>query len=411
MRLQSRGLSLLNEASRLNRSHYLILAFAWGAWLLGFFSLMLLTFVLGPVEREFQPSPLELGWLTGVAIGFTGVGGFLFGWLADTLGRRASIWLAVVTFVLGNALSAAAPSFGVFMAARALAGLGIGGAWGAGQALLGETFPPRLRGRFGAVAQTGAPLGLGLAAVAGSFLAPAAGWRAVFWLATAPALLLVLLRWVPESDVWRAHPRDRSILRELLRGEVFSTFLRCFVLTILNMSNYWFAVSWLPRYLQVERGLSVARSGVATLAFVLGSLSGYLAFGWAADRWGRRVAFSVFCGVMALGLVMFTLLWPVIAGAPRLVLLFMFVAGVGTGTWSSYGPMFSELFPTRVRGTAMSVIMNATRGVQFLAPVVIAAVAPRWGMAGGIALAAGFAVAAGLWIWTLPETRGRRIAL
>ncbi len=400
---------LLNEAARLGRSHYLILAFAWGAWFLGFFSLMLLTFVLGPVEREFGPSALELAWLTGVAIGFTGVGGFLFGGLADALGRRASIWLAVLTFVAGNALSAWAPSFAVFLVARALAGLGIGGTWGAGQALVGETFPPALRGRFGAVVQTGAPLGLGLATIMGSFVAPAIGWRAVFGLATAPLLLLLLLRWVPESDIWRAHGRERSVVAELLRGETFSLFARAFVLTILNMSNYWFAVSWLPRYLQVERGMSLARSGVSTLCFVLGSLTGYLAFGWAADRFGRRISFTFFCGVMALGLIMFTLLWPLVAGAPALVLLFMFVAGVGTGTWSAYGPMFSELFPTRVRGTALSVIMNATRGVQFLAPVVIAAVAPRWGMAGGIALAAGFAIAAGAWIWTLPETRGRRI--
>ncbi len=73
----------------------------------------------------------------------------------------------------------------------------------------------------------------------------------------------------------------------------------------------------------------------------------------------------------------------------------MFVAGLGTGTWSCYGPYFSELFPTRVRGAAMSVIMNVTRGVQFVAPLVIAAVAGRWGLAGGIALAAGFAVLAG----------------
>jgi MFS family permease len=142
---------------------------------------------------------------------------------------------------------------------------------------------------------------------------------------------------------------------------------------------------------------------------VLGSLTGYLLFGLASDRLGRRLSFTLFCAVMAGGLAGFTLAWPLIAGRPELVLLFLFVAGLGTGTWSSYGPMMSELFPTRVRGTAMSVIMNSTRGVQFVAPVVIALVAPRWGMAGGIALAAGFAIAAAAWIWTLPETRGRAI--
>ena len=106
---------------------------------------------------------------------------------------------------------------------------------------------------------------------------------------------------------------------------------------------------------------------------------------------------------------MFTVFYPSIAAQPRLVLLFLFAAGVGTGIWSAFGPMMSELFPTRVRGSAMSIVMNSTRGVQLLAPVVIAAVAPTWGMAGGIALAAGFAVLAAAFVWTLPETRGRAI--
>lgn len=106
-----------------------------------------------------------------------------------------------------------------------------------------------------------------------------------------------------------------------------------------------------------------------------------------------------------------TLFWDALAVRTAAGLACMFIAGAGTGTWSCYGPYFSELFPTRVRGAAMSAIMNVSRGVQFLAPLVIAAVAGRWGLAGGIALAAGFAVVAGVWVWTLPETAGARIEI
>lgn len=403
-------MSLLNECGRLTRAHHAILAFAWGAWLFGFSSLTLFS-PLGPaIQKAFKISDSELAWLTGIAIGASGAGGLLFGWLSDTLGRRLSTWIAVLTFAAGNAASALAPGFWTLFAARAITGLGVGGTWGAGQAMIGETFPAPVRGRFGAVAQSGAPLGLGLATVLGSFVAPQIGWRGAFALSTLPALLLVLLRHVPESDVWARHPRERSIAAELLERSTLGSFVRCFVLTILNMSNYWFAIVWLPKYLKEARLMTDAGSGVSMLALVTGSLAGYLSFGWVSDRVGRRKAFTAYCGLMAAGLVLFTLLWPLFQGTPRLLLLFMFVAGLGTGTWSSYGPMFTEIFPTRVRGTAMSVIMNATRGVQFLAPVVIAAVAPRWGLAGGIALAAGFAVLAGAWIWTLPETRGRVIA-
>src|SRR6202023_2762899 len=131
-----------------------------------------------------------------------------FGWMSDRLGRRASLAAAIAAFSLGNAACGLAPSAAFLLLAPAIAGLGIGGPWGAGQAMVGETFPPALRGRYGAIAQSGAPAGLGLAAIAGSFLAPAIGWRAVFLFSTLPALVVVLVRRrLPESDVWAEHRR------------------------------------------------------------------------------------------------------------------------------------------------------------------------------------------------------------
>jgi MFS family permease len=231
----------------------------------------------------------------------------------------------------------------------------------------------------------------------------------------------MLLAWsrLPESDLWLEHrrrlragevPHTRTpILAQLVGADLAGVFTKAFILTILNMSAYWFAIVWLPRYLQKDRGLSIFGSGWWTLTFVAGSLLGYLTFGWVSDTIGRRRAFALYCAITAVGLVMVTLFWDVLASRPLVGLACMFIAGVGTGTWSCYGPYFSELFPTRVRGAAMSIIMNVTRGVQFVAPLVIAGVAGRWGLAGGVALAAGFAALAGLWVWTLPETAGARI--
>jgi MFS family permease len=328
--------------------------------------------------------------------------------------------VSIAAFSLGNAACAFAPGAGWLLAARALAGLGIGGTWGAGQAMLGETIPPALRGRYGALAQSGAPVGMGLAAIAGSFIAPGLGWRAVFLLSAAPVLALLAWKRLPESDLWLEHRRRlragelapnarRPILAQLVAADLAGLFTRAFLLTILNMSAYWFAVVWLPRYLQKQRGLSIFGSGWWTLTFVAGSIVGYLTFGWASDAVGRRRAFALYCAITAAGLAMVTLFWDLFAARPAVGLACMFVAGVGTGTWSCYGPYFSELFPTRVRGAAMSITMNVTRGVQFVAPLVIAGIAGRWGLAGGVALAAFFAVLAGLWVWTLPETAGARI--
>jgi MFS family permease len=411
-------------------AHRRILALAWGAWAAGFYSLMLLSFVLQPVQDAFGLSEAGLARLTAVAVGMSGAGGLLFGWMSDRLGRRASLAVAVAAFGLGNAICGLAPSAAWLLVGRALAGLGVGGTWGAGQAMMGETFPPALRGRYGAIAQTGAPVGLGLAAAVGSFAAPAIGRRPVFLLSALPVLALPLLRWVPESDLWLEHRRRqrlrlqtgarpgsedeaaesarsrRPILAQLVAPDLVGRFAGAFVLTALNMSSYWFAIVWLPRYLQKQRGLSIFGSGWWTLVFVAGSLVGYLSFGWVSDVLGRRRSFAIYCAVTALGLTMVTLLWDTLAARPLAGLACMAVAGLGTGTWSCFGPFFSELFPTRVRGAAMSTIMNVTRGVQFVAPLAIAAVGARWGLAGGVALAAGFALLAGLWVWTLPETAG-----
>jgi MFS family permease len=354
-----------------------------------------------------------------VGVGMTGVGGLLFGWMSDRAGRRLSLAVAIAAFSAGNLACGLAPGFGWLLAGRALAGLGVGGTWGAGQAMLGETIPPALRGRYGAIAQSGAPAGLGLAAAVGSFLAPAAGWRILFLLSAAPALVLPFVKRLPESDLWLEHRRRlregilarprRPILAQLVAADLAGLFTRAFILTGLNMSAYWFAIIWLPRYLQKQRGLSIFGSGWWTLTFVAGSVLGYFTFGWVSDAIGRRRAFAIYCGITTVGLLLVTLLWSALAAQPGLGLTCMLVAGVGTGTWSCFGPYFSELFPTRVRGAAMSVIMNVSRGVQFVAPLAIAAVAGRWGLAGGVALAAGFSLLAGAWVWTLPETAGVRI--
>jgi MFS family permease len=410
----------LSDHDRPVAAHRWILAAAWGIWCTGFYSLTLLSFLLPQIQGELGATEADLATLTAVGVGMTGIGGLLFGWMSDRLGRRASMALSIAAFSLGNAACAFAPGFGWLLAARALAGLGIGGTWGAGQAMLGETFPPALRGRYGAIAQSGAPAGLGLATIVGSFLAPHLGWRPIFLLSAAPVLVLLAWKRLPESDLWLEHRRRlgagelgardrRPILAQLVGADLAGLFARAFVLTILNMSAYWFAIVWLPRYLQKDRGLSIFGSGWWTLTFVAGSLLGYLTFGRISDSIGRRRAFAIYCAITAAGLLMVTLFWDILASRPAVGLACMFIAGVGTGTWSCYGPYFSEIFPTRVRGAAMSIIMNVTRGVQFVAPLVIAGVAGRWGLAGGVALAAGFAALAGLWVWTLPETAGARI--
>ena len=113
--------------------------------------------------------------------------------------------------------------------------------------------------------------------------------------------------------------------------------------------------------------------------------------------------------IFAAGLAMTTVFWSVAAARPPVILSFMFLVGVGTGVWGGFGPLFAELFPTEIRGTAMGSIYNLARGAQFVTPVLVTLIARRFGLAGGMSLAALFAAATAAWIWTFPETKGGEI--
>jgi MFS family permease len=153
----------------------------------------------------------------------------------------------------------------------------------------------------------------------------------------------------------------------------------------------------------------MAKSASWILVTQAGGLLGYASFGFVADRLGRRPAFTGYSLTFAAGLAMTTVFWGAIAERPAVVLAFMFLVGLGTGVWGGFGPLFAELFPTMVRGAAMGSIYNIARGVQFVTPIAVTVIARRYGLAGGMSLAAVFAAATAAWIWTFPETKGEEI--
>jgi MFS family permease len=403
----------LNQATKPGRDHYAVLGLSWAGWLFDFYDLILYSFLLVPIARELGFTRDESALVLGVSLGCTALGGIAFGQLADVYGRKAVLQWTIIMYSAGAFLSGLAGGLWTLLSARVITAVGIGGEWATGQTIVSETFPAKQRGHYGALMQTGAPLGVALAAIMGSWFAPAFGWRVTFMVSAVPALLVTLIRrHMPESDVWEDHHRHgtgAAGFAPLLRPPLRRLALLGFLLTALNMSAYWFTYSWLPGYLTTERHLSIVDSGEWILVIVVGELVGYGTFGWFADRFGRKPVFTVFTVIMAAGLLMITVFWPLIENNPALILAFMLLVGVGTGTWSMFGPFFSELFPTSVRNTAVGSVFNAARGVQFFTPLIISGVA-RWaGLSGGISLAAAFSIGAGIVVWTLPETRGREL--
>jgi MFS family permease len=417
---------LLSQHEKPSKVHYKILFMSWAGWVFDFYDLILFTFLLIPIGQELHFSNVMLSYVLGASLAATAVGGVIFGILSDRYGRKSVLQWTILTYSIGTLLCGFASSLELLLFFRIITGLGVGGEWATGQTYVGETFPPRMRGRYGAFMQTGAPFGIVLASIIGGFVAPEIGWRLCFFISVLPALLVVFIRkHLPESDLWVERRRLAAQGKQeptQVRGQgntfllLFSRlyrklFLQSLVLAIFDMSAYWFTYSWLPGYLHQQREFPLAKSAAWMLVTQAGGLVGYLAFGFVADRFGRRPAYSVYSVIMAVGLVMITLMWDAVVVYPPLILSFMFLVGFGTGMFSGYGPLFSEIFPTAIRNTAMGSAFNMARGVQFFTPVVIALIAEKYGLGGGISLAALFALLTGAWIWTFPETKGKTLEL
>ncbi|HYK64063.1 MAG TPA: MFS transporter [Patescibacteria group bacterium] len=393
--------------------HRRIVALTFSAWIFDFYDLVLYSFLLVPVARELNLTPEQSSLALGMSLLMTAVGGVTFGYLGDRFGRKPMIAATVAIYGVGTVLSGFSHSLVQLIAFRSITGIGMGGGWAPGQSVVAETVPAQHRARYAAYVQTGAPLGVLLAAAAGGYLAPAIGWRATFMLSGVPAVFVVaaVLRWMPESDVWRQTRAELGTrvadLRTLLDHRRMLALL--FVIVLLNSEAYWFTYTWMPGYLELKRGLSAAAAGRLMIRMQVGGVLGYLTFGRVADRFGRRPAFCAYGLLMAAGTIPPTILWNAAATTRGLISAAMFTAGFGTGIWAGVAPTIAELLPTRIRNTSLGVLLNVTRGFQFFTPIAIAALGARVGFGTTLSLGAIFSTAGALLIWILPETRARSI--
>ena len=380
-------------------------------WMLDAMDVMLYSFALVAIQKEFALSGTQSGLLTTVMLFSAALGGTLAGYLADRYGRTKVLMGSILTYSLFTAAIATATSFEQLLFWRALVGFGLGAEWSAGTVLVAESWPSQHRGKAMAITQSGWALGYILASLFAAAILPTYGWRPLFALGILPALLtLWIRRAVPEPDVW-SPTAARVPLSTLFRPPLGRYVLVSIAMSSLILFAYWGLFTWVPAYLAspIEKGgagLSVVRSTGWIIPMQLGALAGYLSFGFLADRFGRRPVFVSFL----FGAAIVTYLYGNLAQSPGLLLaLGPLVGFFGHGYYSAFGAILSELFPSGIRATAQGLCYNAGRVFSALAPAGIGALADRQGIGAALGMTAAFFALGGLLIFGLPETKGREL--
>ena len=375
------------------------------------FDLLILGFMLPAIAADLHLTSTQAGSLvTWTLIGAV-AGGLIFGTLSDYFGRVKMLSWTILLFAVFTGLCALAQGFGDLLFYRTIAGIGLGGEFGIGMALVAEAWPAAQRARASSYVGLGWQAGVLAAALLTPLLLPLIGWRGMFAVGLLPAVVsFAVRRRVEEPAIFTervtAGPNARRALplkRLFDDARTARASLGVVILCSVQNFGYYGLMIWLPSYLSKTFGYSLTKSGLWTAATVLGMALGIWLFGIAADRFGRKPAFLAYqTGAVVMVFVYANLTTPfalLIGGA----VMGVFVNGMIGG----YGALISELYPTEARATAQNVLFNIGRAVGGFGPVAVGALAARYSFAAALALLASIYLLDILaTLFLIPERRG-----
>jgi MFS family permease len=382
-------------------------------WMLDAMDVMLYSMVLAHLMRDLGMDKGEAGLLNSLTLLASAIGGLLFGFLADRVGRTRALMLSILVYSLASGACAFSTSIVQLAIFRFVLGLGMGGEWTTGAALIAETWPAEHRGKALGLMQSTWAIGEMIAAGVVAVVLPSFGWRAVFLVGVLPALFVLWIRRdVPESTLWlrQQQSESRGSLRLLWRKDLRRNGLLATAMNAFAMFGYWGLFTWIPAYLALPveeggRGLDLMKTTVWLVIMGVGKWLGYALFGFFADAVGRRRSYVTYLLVAAALVPLFgmaeTPFWLLVLGP--------FVAFFGTGFFSGFSAIASELFPTEIRATAMGLSYNLGRGVSAAAPAIVGLLATRFGLGSAFLLQAAAFFVAALLALCLPETKGKRL--
>ncbi|MEB6336665.1 MFS transporter [Serratia rhizosphaerae] len=356
------------------------------------FDLLILGFMLPVIAAELHLTSAESGSLvTWTLIGAV-LGGIIFGHLSDRFGRIRILTVTILMFSLFTGLCALAVGYWDLLAYRTLAGIGLGGEFGIGMALIAEAWPAEKRNRASAYVGMGWQLGVLAAAFLTPLLLTHIGWRGMFLVGLVPALASFLIRRTlgePEEFERQKSAAPALSFRQRL-GLLFKdratgrASIGIFILCSVQNFGYYGLMIWMPTYLATNFGFSLTKSGIWTAVTVIGMTLGIWLFGMLADRFARWKIFIAYQLGAVVMVVCYAQLsdptWMLLAGA----VMGLFVNGMIGG----YGALISDTYPTQARATAQNILFNLGRGVGGLGPLVIGALVTQVSFTAAISLLA-----------------------
>ncbi|HTI80023.1 MAG TPA: MFS transporter [Acetobacteraceae bacterium] len=373
------------------------------------FDLLILGFMLGAIRTGLGLDAAQAASLVTATLIGAVIGGIVFGILSDKVGRVRVLTWTIVVFAAFTGLCAIAQGYWSLLLFRTLAGLGLGGEFGIGMAMVAEAWPDPKRARVSSYVGLGWQCGVLAAAFITPMLLPLIGWRGMFAVGMLPAVVAFFIRHgldEPERFVAKVaetghHP---SSLRMLVSDAATARIsLGMAILCGVQNFGYYGVMIWLPNYLATRFHYGLTQSAVWTAVTIVGMGIGIYGFGQIADRVGRRPAFLGYMLGAAIMVVVYSRLTTPGALLVGGAVMGFFVNGMLGG----YGALMSELYPTVARATAQNVLFNIGRAIGGFGPVVVAAIATSYGFETAIALLAVIYLVDMFALWLLiPERRG-----
>jgi MFS family permease len=326
------------------------------------------------------------------------------------------LMISILTYSVFTAATATSQTVAQLVVWRVLVGVGMGGEWTTGSVLVAETWPAQHRGKAIGLMQSGWAIGYMLAAGLFAAVFPVFGWRGLFVCGVLPALLAAWIRKsVPEPELWqrgRALPAARRVpLATMFRPPMLAKTLAATAMATALLSAYWGVFTWIPTFLakpaaEGGAGLGVVKSSLWIVVMQTGAFFGYTTFGFLADRLGRRPTFFAF----VLGAAALVPIYGQLRNETLLLVLGPVLGFFGHGYFSVFGSLLAEIFPSSMRGSATGLVYNAGRAVSALSPLLIGALADRFGIGSALGATSFFYLLGALAMVFMPETRGEELA-